>query len=287
MILQENDKTAPWSALVPIQPNGSRPPFFYIPGAGGNALGAAKYARYFGKDQPVYGLQPLGFEEGEEPYDRFEDMAMYYLREIRIIQPEGPYYLGGPCFGGAVAFEMAQQLQAQGCAIGLLALIDVVNMPGTNARIGSEKKGAEKISYYVHRVIYELKDGNLSQLLYNFFIYGNKQRIKKKLIHLLGDPQKVRIQNVLNSHRIAWTKYHPKTYHGKITLFQCSKYLKLVSNFLAKDWTHVAAGGFERHVFQGSHNEILQEPKFQEVVIKLKECLEKSQQETKNTLPPA
>jgi len=37
-------------------------------------------------------------------------MAAYYIKALRTVQPEGPYFLGGWSFGGLVAFEMAQQL---------------------------------------------------------------------------------------------------------------------------------------------------------------------------------
>ena len=43
---------------------------------------------------------------------------------MRNVQLEGPYFLGGHCFGGVVAFEIAQQLQAAGQKVGLLALCD-------------------------------------------------------------------------------------------------------------------------------------------------------------------
>jgi len=49
-------------------------------------------------------------------------MAADYLQEIRSIQPEGPYLIGGYCFGALVAFEMAQRLLARGDKVALLAL---------------------------------------------------------------------------------------------------------------------------------------------------------------------
>jgi thioesterase domain-containing protein len=52
------------------------------------------------------------------------DMASYYLEQLRKVQPEGPYYLGGMCAGGTIAFEMALQLEEQGQEVGLVALID-------------------------------------------------------------------------------------------------------------------------------------------------------------------
>ena len=53
-----------------------------------------------------------------------EDLAAAYIAEVRAVQPEGPYFLGGLSFGGIVAFEMAQQLYACGQEVGLLALFD-------------------------------------------------------------------------------------------------------------------------------------------------------------------
>lgn len=59
-------------------------------------------------------------------------MARHYIEAIRSIQPEGPYWLGGHCFGGIVAFEIAQQLAHEGQAIALLAVLDIP-APGQDA----------------------------------------------------------------------------------------------------------------------------------------------------------
>jgi thioesterase domain-containing protein len=55
-----------------------------------------------------------------------EEMAACYVGELRELRPHGPYYLGGYCFGGTVAYEMARQLHAQGEQVALLALINCV-----------------------------------------------------------------------------------------------------------------------------------------------------------------
>lgn len=279
-----------WTSLVPAQPCGSTPPFFYVPPAASTALGAARYARYLGKDQPVYGLQPLGFEEGEVPHDRIKDIAAYYLSDIQRFQPKGPYYLCGPCFGAWVAFEMAQQLYAQGSTVALLALLDYgVPGYGVPGHCVSRKNGVEKISYYARRTIYEFKYGNLAQALTARFVSPHNQRIRKKITCLLGKPQDRRIQRIQEAHQAAQIKYQPKVYPGKITLFQNSKYHALEKqNFWEKhSWSDLAAGGFECHVIQGDHLEIFQEPRFQELATQLKDCLEKAQAEHPlSVLPP-
>ena len=76
--------------------------------------------RHLGKEQPVYGLVT---DVGRD-YPRVEDLAASYVAEVRVVQPEGPYFLGGLSFGGIVAFEMAQQLCAVGQEVALLALFD-------------------------------------------------------------------------------------------------------------------------------------------------------------------
>ncbi|HEY2006808.1 MAG TPA: HAD-IIIC family phosphatase, partial [Solirubrobacteraceae bacterium] len=116
-----------YRSLVPMRTNGSRPPFYCVHGAGGNVLSLRDLAMAMPADQPFYCLQARGLDGKSEPFETVEETAAYYLTEIRALQPHGPYYLGGGCYGGLVAFEMARQLRERGETIGLLALIDTYN----------------------------------------------------------------------------------------------------------------------------------------------------------------
>jgi amino acid adenylation domain-containing protein len=113
-LLADEGCTVRWRSLVAIQPEGSKPPFFAVPGVGGNVLVFARLAKLLGEDQPFYGLQARGLDGKEKPFMRVEEMAAHYIAEIRSVQPEGPYLIGGTCTGGLVAYEMGQQLAAQG-----------------------------------------------------------------------------------------------------------------------------------------------------------------------------
>jgi len=125
--LRKEGISAGWSPLVSIQPKGSRPPFFCIHGGGGNVLIYRDLSKHLGLDQPFYGLEAQGLD-GERPcLQTIEEMTTLYVHEIRRFQPHGPYYLGGYCMGGTVAYEMAQQLRAQGEEVALLALFDTMN----------------------------------------------------------------------------------------------------------------------------------------------------------------
>jgi thioesterase domain-containing protein len=73
---------------------------------------------------PVFGLRAPGVDRETPPLGTVEELAAFYKEEIRQIQPRGPYRLGGYCFSGLVAYEMARQLQAQGETTSTLALLD-------------------------------------------------------------------------------------------------------------------------------------------------------------------
>jgi amino acid adenylation domain-containing protein len=122
--LQDEGFRSRWSSLVPIRAEGSRRPLFMVPGIGGNVLCYSDLGRLLGPEQPLYGLQARGLDDREAPFERIEPMAAHYLSEIRNLQPQGPYRLGGTCFGGVVAYEMARQLRAAGESVELLFMLE-------------------------------------------------------------------------------------------------------------------------------------------------------------------
>lgn len=125
-ILRDRDWSPRWKSLTPIQPSGAKRPLFLVPPGGGSIFRFADLARQLGSDQPVFGLQPVGYQQDEVPHDRVEEMAAAYVREILELQPSGPYNLAGVCFGGSVAWEMATQLRSQGKEVALIMLIDSI-----------------------------------------------------------------------------------------------------------------------------------------------------------------
>jgi thioesterase domain-containing protein len=78
-------------------------------------------------DQPFYCLQARGLDGHSAPFSSVEETAGYYIEQIRRVQSHGPYYLGGGCYGGLVAFEMARSLRSQRETVNLVALIDTTN----------------------------------------------------------------------------------------------------------------------------------------------------------------
>jgi thioesterase domain-containing protein len=79
--------------------------------------------RHLPHERPIFGFLASESQEGE-PESIIEDVAARYLREMRAIQPAGPYFLAGWSLGGLIAFEMARQLQEDGLTVAALVLID-------------------------------------------------------------------------------------------------------------------------------------------------------------------
>ena len=115
-----------YTYLVPMHARDERgtTPFFLVAGMFGNVLNLRHLSNQIGTDRPFYGLQARGLFGGDLPHESFEEMATAYLRDVRDVQPHGPYLLGGFSGGGITALEMARQLQAAGESVALLAMLD-------------------------------------------------------------------------------------------------------------------------------------------------------------------
>ncbi|MFF4500609.1 alpha/beta fold hydrolase [Streptomyces sp. NPDC001401] len=103
-----------YDPIVPMQTTGDRTPLFCVHPGVGEVLVFVNLAKYFVGDRPFYALRARGFNPGEKPFESFAEMVDTYVRAIRSRQPHGPYAVAGYSYGGAVAFEIAKVLEAQG-----------------------------------------------------------------------------------------------------------------------------------------------------------------------------
>ncbi len=113
-----------FDVLLPLQPKGNRSPLFCIHSGIGLSWGYIGLSQHLGSEQPIYGLQARGLDGVSPLAETMDDMAAEYIKQIRHIQPSGPYYLLGWSLGGMVAHCMATQLEQQGERVGLLAILD-------------------------------------------------------------------------------------------------------------------------------------------------------------------
>lgn len=130
--------------LLPLRETGSRPPLFCVHPAAGISWSYAGLTAQLGPEQPVYGLQARGLDGSEVLPATVKEMAADYLRQVRQVQPSGPYHLLGWSFGGLVAHEMAVQLQAGGETVGLLSVLDAFPAGPGNGGLAEQQTGGQE-----------------------------------------------------------------------------------------------------------------------------------------------
>ena len=201
-------------------------------------------ARYLHPDQPFYALQPAGLDGRRSPFKRIEDLAAYFVDQLRTVQPEGPYLLGGYCSGGTAAFELAQQLRHQGQEVALLALFGsacpttfpplyrhlLIRAGDHGRRLGPLNAG-EQASYMQTRVKTFLTA-----------IAPYRSVSKNRFVGLVAAAsRKIRLEAVTVS---ALRNYSPRPYPGRITLFMPSEEWRR-SEDRPMDWAAFGEGGLD------------------------------------------
>jgi thioesterase domain-containing protein/acyl carrier protein len=123
-VILEKPSLPSFPALVNMKIGEKTPPIFVIPGLSGNLAEVHPLVKYVETQHPIYGLHPRGIDGLQEPFERVEDLAQFYLEAIQAIQPHGPYVFIGYSFGGLMASEMARRLSAKGETMDLLVMIE-------------------------------------------------------------------------------------------------------------------------------------------------------------------
>jgi FkbH-like protein len=109
--------------LVPLK-HGRGRNFFLVHDGDGETLLYCNLARRMPDNVAVFGIEPRRMPKVPLAHTRIEDMARFYIEEVRKKQPTGPYMLGGLCAGGVIAYEMASQLRSAGQLVSLVAILD-------------------------------------------------------------------------------------------------------------------------------------------------------------------
>lgn len=110
--------------LLPIRQSGKAQALFCIHPVVGLAWCYTGLVRHVDQQHPIHGLQIPGIIDGEPLPASIADAAARYAREIRRVQPSGPYDLLGWSLGGILAHEIAVQLKQQGQEVSSLILLD-------------------------------------------------------------------------------------------------------------------------------------------------------------------
>ena len=256
------------SALVEIQPTGTKLPFFCVHPVGGEVFCYATLARQLGPEQPLYGLQVPRHSHQQLPSQTIEEMAHSYIVELQTIQPSGPYLLGGWSMGGVIAFEMAQQLVQQGQKVALLALIDSdapTNRPSPTKtlvqRFGEELEGV--FSKLLTIDYTQFQDLSLEEQLIQLYLYAEQADMLPpdlEFEHLLS------MFSIYQRNVEALRHYQPRGYSGQLTLFTATPSEESHAVDRTHGWQTLAPQEFALHIVPGDHYSMLKKPNVHHLV---------------------
>jgi amino acid adenylation domain-containing protein len=243
-LLQADEGQPRWTSLVPVQSDGTRRPFFYVAPFLITALSFSHLARHLGPDQPLYVIQPQGMEHDLPFHTSIEEMAAHYVKEMKEVQPSGPYWLGGHCAGSWVAFEMARQLQARGDEIGLLVLVDSEPPGSTPSTVGGPRYIASRLAAYRREGrLFEAAQWKLS-VLFEQVVVGRMGR---------GGKQRQRVAELRGVHARAHRAYQGGPARGDALLVRSSEYARLQSKDWHLQWDQLLSGRLDVAVVPGTH----------------------------------
>jgi thioesterase domain-containing protein len=199
-------------------------------------------------------------------------MADRYIKALRIVQPQGPYQLGGWSFGGLVAYEMAQQLHRAGEQVSLLAILDTLAPVSSNQL--SFCDGLKFLLTTVTRSIYPFFLDYLSLISQKIITpHAWLSSLERTTIsHLIPQEAVLRMLDELTIHRMmrifyansrATLKYVPQPYPNAIALFRTSESQKK-SDDSTLGWNQLATlSGVQVHLIPGNHLTMLRKPHVQ------------------------
>jgi thioesterase domain-containing protein/acyl carrier protein len=270
--MQEGQAAINASSIVEIQPRGSKTPLFLVHGVGGGMFwGYNNLARQLGEEQPVYAFKSRGMD-GLEEFARIEDIATQYVADLRKFQPDGPYRLGGYCFGGNVAYEMARQLRAQGQEIALLLLVNCWPNNSSYTQLSWTPTFIGKFAWnFCIRLAHQIRSG--AKQPRDYFKWRAAWAVKRirslftenisgrlsvdDIVDLSDRPEHER--KLWRTHVQAWLQYQPQAYDGAVVLFRTRGHPLVCSFDNQMGWGSFARGGVEVRICPGDHESILEE----------------------------
>ena len=272
------------ASLVAIQPKGEGLPFFCVHPGGGNVLCYRELSNHLGLEQPFYGIQSRGLLENQVPHRRIEDMAAYYIEDIRRVQPDGPYLLGGWSMGGVIAFEMARQLEAKGQGVSLLALISPY-LP-TPEKAASRWDEVEFVTHFARNLDMPLDKLKIStDELYKLDSEELLGYVLQRAIEAEMVPQDVQLAEVRRLFEVfkanveANENYRPQVSSQRITLFKSEKET-IETPDGTMGWGALTSGEVEIHTVPGSdHETIALEPYVRSLAEQLTDCIRRAKKE--------
>ena len=279
-----------WKSVVNVKETGSQPPLFLVHAIGGDIL---SYRRLVNRleylDRPIYSIRAQGLGGDTEPIGSVAEMAALYLKEIKEVQPQGPYFLGGYSFGGTVAYEMAKQLMSAGEEVAFLGMLDTVILSNLPPELQPSKLAMffdqlsrvwfvirkiiglslPKKKEYVSKIFSMIKGFLVSTFRGKKYVNPRQQEENKRWSRKPPAFQRVEKMNYQ-----ALASYIAVPYPGRLTLFKARQ----------REWSEMVnpeplwrklTDQLDVYICEGNHNTILVEPYVRSLAVELRNALDR------------
>lgn len=234
---------------IELQKGTTLPPLFCVAGGGGGVVKFRTLAAKMGEAQPVYGLQPHGFDLDNFPTS-YSEIVTAYADAIRRIQPHGPYSLSGYSAGGQMAFALARHFELAGERVAFVGVIDTAR----------KTRPVAVWRRLVNRASLLLADSRRVRRLPAEISLRTSLWVKARLRRRMSAAEKP-LPAWLVDTRFAMRQAHRDDsdglYTGPVTLFRARDGLRRTRQEQDLGWTPFAIGGLRIIDVDGDHESIL------------------------------
>jgi len=259
-----------YQPLLSMNKTGSLPPLFCFPPAGGISTVYKNLSEELGKEHPLWGLQARGVDDDEDKTDQtISEAARTYVKAIKEVQPQGPYYLMGHSLGGTLAHEAAVQLEESGDSIAALFLLDTVvryQQPESDSMSENEVMSELMIS-----MLKETTDQDLP-LAFDDMLNLFQNKLEELEMIPVGTPKSYvlsALKNSVQSSRL--TRNHKlKKCHANIVLFRATQFSdKDTPSDELFNWQPFTDKTVHRHEIAVTHTQMLWKPVSYKLIAKV------------------
>ena len=261
------------TSLVRFKTGGKRKkPLFLVHPIDGQVFFYQDLVSGLDSERPVYGFQAPGLADETEPLTQVSEMATHYIEAMRTVQPEGPYLLGGFSFGGLVAFEMAQQLRAQGQEVAFLFLVDT---QATDQVLFNLEDDTAVLIFILEHLLKLDKNTIAIDELRGLTLDEQISRLVKQQPSVGFDLSQLRQQvHVIKANNAAMLNYSPRPYPGRLVFFRAQEAWNPEQPYHPEQfWLSFASGNIEINTVPGNHLTMNNQPHVQVIINQLERGL--------------
>lgn len=264
-VIRDEPESATPSIVEVQQGDGTKPPIFLIHAEGGHVLMYRDLALGLGPEWTLYGIQSRGLDGTTAPSDSIEEMAERYLSEVRQVQPEGPYYLGGWCLGGTIGYQMTKLLEADGEKVAWLGMIQA-----RHTDYWASRDQAMAVRRMAWRAADRLsaESENLSELNGKAKVRLVNEKARRVVMRSwakvdVGGPRHSYVTELAASnacdaaHLKAYWAYEPQPYDGKVTILYSSNQPRGVTPDPTLGWAPLLRGEVDLYEIPGHHGNVV------------------------------